>query len=274
MTSAFVFLYGIVVGSFLNVCIHRLPRQESVVRPRSRCPQCGKAIAAYDNIPLLSYLLLRGRCRHCRAPIPPLYFFVELASGLLALFLYSLFGLTLAFAKAATLGAMLLALAVTDWQTRLLPDRVTFPGMAIGLVFSLFVPVEDGSGLFLTRLAGLSRAPLWLHSLIDSIFGALLAAGLLYALREIYFRLRGCEGMGVGDVKMMAMVGFFLGPKLALLTIFLGSTAGAVLGLAFIAASGKSSRYELPFGSFLGAAALVTTVWGRAMLDWYLGYFG
>lgn len=274
MTSAFVFLYGIVAGSFLNVCIYRLPLQESVIRPRSRCPQCGKAIAAYDNIPLLSYLLLRGRCRHCRAPISPLYLFVELASGLLALSLYSLFGLTLAFVKAATLGAMLLILAVTDWQTRLLPDRVTFPGMAIGLVFSLFVPVQDGSGLFLTRLAGLSTAPLWLHSLIESLFGALLAAGLLYALGEIYFRLRGREGMGFGDVKMMAMVGFFLGPKLALLTVFLGSTAGAFLGLAFIAASGKSSDYELPFGSFLAAAALVASVWGRALLEWYLGYFG
>jgi len=277
LTSAFVFLYGIVVGSFLNVCIHRLPRQESVVRPRSRCPQCGNAIAAYDNIPLVSYLLLRGRCRHCKTRISPLYFFVELAAGLLALFLYSVFGLTLAFAKAATLGAALLVLMITDWQERLLPDRVTFPGMAVGLVFSLFVPVEDGSGLLLTRLAGLTGAPLWLHSvidsLLDSLLGALLAAGLLYALGEIYFRLRGCEGMGFGDVKMMAMVGFFLGPKLALLTIFLGSTGGAILGLAFIAAAGKSSRYELPFGSFLGAAAIVVMVWGKTLLDWYLGYF-
>jgi len=273
LISAFIFLYGIVVGSFLNVCIHRLPRQESIVRPRSRCPQCGHAIAAYDNIPLVSYLLLRGRCRHCKTRISPLYFFIELTAGLLALFLYSVFGLTLAFAKAATLGAALLVLTVTDWRERLLPDRVTFPGMAAGLVFSLFVPVEDGSGLFLTRLVGLPAAPLWLHSVLDSLVGALLAAGLLYGLGEIYFRLRGCEGMGFGDVKMMAMVGFFLGPKLALLTIFLGSTGGAILGLAFIAASGKGSRYELPFGSFLGAAAVVVMVWGKPLLDWYLGYF-
>ena len=273
LISAFVFLYGIVVGSFLNVCIHRLPRRQSVVRPRSRCPQCGNAIAAYDNIPLVSYLLLRGRCRHCQTRISPLYFFIELAAGLLALLLYSVFGLTLAFAKAATLGAALLVLTVTDWQERLLPDRVTFPGMAAGLVFSVFVPVGDGSGLLLTRLAGLSRSPQWAQSVIDSILGAALAAGLLYALGEIYFRLRGCEGMGFGDVKMMAMVGFFLGPKLALLTIFLGSTGGAILGLAFIAASGKGSRYELPFGSFLGAATVVVMVWGKALLEWYLGYF-
>ncbi|OFV99268.1 MAG: hypothetical protein A3H28_02735 [Acidobacteria bacterium RIFCSPLOWO2_02_FULL_61_28] len=274
MIGAFVFLYGLVVGSFLNVCIHRLPRHESVVKPRSRCPQCSQPIAAYDNIPLVSYLLLRGRCRHCQARISPLYFFVELATGLLALFLYSVFGLTGSFAKAATLGAALLVLTVTDWRERLLPDRVTFPGMALGLVFSQIIPVEDGMGLFLTRLFGLDAIPVRLDSLFDSLLGALLGAGLLYLLGEAYFRLRGREGMGFGDVKMMAMVGFFLGPKLALLTIFLGATTGSVLGLLFIAASGKSSAYELPFGSFLGVAAMVAAVWGRTILQWYLGYFG
>jgi len=274
LTSVFAFLYGLVVGSFLNVCIHRLPRHESVVRPRSRCPQCGQLIAAYDNIPLVSYLLLRGRCRHCGARISPLYFCVELTAGLLALYLYSVFGLSAALAKAATLAAALLVLTITDWRERLLPDLVTFPGMALGLGFSLIVPVDDGVGMFLARQAGLDRIPVRLDSLLDSLLGALLGAGLLYALGEAYFRLRGREGMGFGDVKMMAMVGFFLGPKLALLTIFLGSAAGAVLGLAFLAASGKSSDYELPFGSFLGVAAMVATVWGRAILQWYLGYFG
>jgi leader peptidase (prepilin peptidase)/N-methyltransferase len=274
LTSAFVFVYGLVVGSFLNVCIHRLPRHESVVRPRSRCPGCGNLIAAYDNIPLISYLLLRGRCRHCRVRISPLYFFIELAAALLAVFLYSIYGLTAEFAKAAMLTAALLVLVVTDWQERILPDRVTFPGMAAGVVFSLVVPVNDGAGLFLTRLAGLGDTSTRLASLLDSLLGALLGAGLLWGLGEVYFRLRGREGMGFGDVKMMAMVGVFLGPKLTLLTIFLGSTLGAVLGLAFIAAAGKSSAYELPFGSFLGAAAVVAMIWGRAILGWYLGYFG
>lgn len=274
MIGAFVFLYGLVVGSFLNVCIHRLPRHESVIRPRSHCPQCGNPIAAYDNIPLLSYLYLRGRCRHCSARISPLYFFVELATGLLALYLYSLFGLTAAFAKAVTLGAALLVLTVTDWRERLLPDRVTFPGMAAGLVFSQIVPIEDGTGRFLTRLLGLDTIPVRLDSLLDSLGGAALGAGLLYLLGEVYFRLRRREGMGFGDVKMMAMVGFFLGPQLALVTIFLGSAAGSILGLAFIAASGKSSAYELPFGSFLGMAAMVAAIWGKSMLEWYLGYCG
>jgi len=274
LTSALVFLYGLVVGSFLNVCIHRLPAGQSVVRPRSRCPRCGKPIAAYDNIPLASYLVLRGRCRHCCVRISPLYFFIELTAGLLALFLYSVFGLTAEFAKAATLAATLLVLVVTDWQERILPDRVTFPGMALGLVFSLIVPINDGAGAFLTRVAGLEAVSPRLESVLDSLLGAALGAGLLYGLGEAYFRLRGREGMGFGDVKMMAMVGFFLGPKLALLTIFLGSATGAVLGLAFIAASGKSSAYELPFGSFLGAAGMIALVWGRAILEWYLGYFG
>ena len=274
MIEALVFLYGLVVGSFLNVCIHRLPRHESVVRPRSRCPQCGEPIAAYDNVPLLSYLFLRGRCRHCAARISPLYFFIELATGLLALYLYSLFGLTAVFAKAATLGAALLVLTVTDWRERLLPDWVTFPGMAAGLVFSQIVPIEDGAGRFFIRLLGMDRIPVRLDSLLDSLLGAILGAGLLYLLGEVYFRLRGREGMGFGDVKMMAMVGFFVGPQIALVTIFLGAAAGSILGLAFIAASGKSSAYELPFGSFLGVAAMIAAIWGKSMLEWYLGYFG
>ena len=151
---------------------------------------------------------------------------------------------------------------------------MTFPGMALGLVFSQIIPVEDGIGLFLTRLLRFDAIPVRFDSLFDSVLGALLGAGLLYLLGEVYFRLRGREGMGFGDVKMMAMVGFFLGLKLALLTIFLGATAGSVLGLLFIAASGKSSAYELPFGSFLGVAAMVAVVWGRQILAWYLGYFG
>ena len=273
MTPALLFLYGLVLGSFLNVCIHRLPRHESVVRPRSHCPHCNHLIAAYDNIPLWSYLWLQGRCRYCQARISSLYFFVELATGLLVLFLYEIFGLTAVFAKTATLGALAVVLTVTDWRERLLPDRVTFPGMALGLLFSQIVPVDDGAGFFLARLAGLPL-PAPLISLLDSLFGALVGGGLLYLLGEAYFRLRGREGMGFGDVKMMAMVGFFLGPKLVLLTILFGSLAGSVLGLLFIAALGKSSAYELPFGSFLGVAAMVAAVWGRQALQWYLGFFG
>ncbi|MBI4459514.1 MAG: prepilin peptidase [Acidobacteria bacterium] len=275
MIAIFIFLFGLIIGSFLNVCILRLPRHESVVSPRSRCPRCHHPIAAYDNIPLLSYLLLGGKCRYCQAAISPLYFLVELATGLLFVGLYSYFGLTALFLKHAAFGALLLVLTVTDWRDRILPDLMTFPGMAAGVLFSLVVPVGDGSAWWLARhLAGLELSPVWIESLLDGLLGAALGAGLLFAIGELYFRLRGREGMGFGDVKMMAMVGFFLGPKLALLTILLGSLGGSLLGLLFLAIFRKDPSYELPFGSFLGVAAFVSAVWGRPILDWYLSYLG
>lgn len=273
MNELFTFLFGIIIGSFLNVCIHRLPRGESVVAPRSRCPACGRPIAAWDNIPLLSYLLLGGKCRHCRRRISPLYFFVELAAGLLFLFSYSLFGLSSEFFRQIVFGSLLLVLVMTDWQTRLLPDRVTFPGMGLGVLFALVVPIGDGSGSWLLQRAGLASLSLPVVSLLEALLGALAGGGLLYALGEIYFRLRHREGMGFGDVKMMAMVGCFLGPKLALLTILLGSLGGSVIGLVMIAALRKGSDYELPFGTFLGVAAFVASVWGWPILRWYGGFF-
>lgn len=274
MISLFVFLFGLLIGSFLNVCIYRLPRGESVVTPRSHCPGCDYPVAAYDNIPLLSYLLLRGKCRHCHTRISPLYFFVELSTGLLFLFLYSIFGLTAELAKFAVFGALMIVLTVTDWQTRLLPDRVTFPGMFLGLLFSQVVPVDDGSGFLLARLSGFGGVPWRVDSLLDSLLGALVGGGSLYLLGELYFWLRHKEGMGLGDVKMMAMVGFFLGPKLVLFTIWLGSITGAVLGGGFILLSSRDWRsFQIPFGTFLGVAALAAALWGREILRWYLGYF-
>ena len=269
-----LFAFGLIIGSFLNVCIFRLPRGESVVLPRSHCPGCNHLIAAYDNLPLLSYLLVRGKCRYCQARISPIYFFVELSTGLLFLFLYSIFGLTAPLAKFAVLGALMVVLTVTDWQTRLLPDRVTFPGMVVGLLFSQMVPVGDGAGLLLVRVAGMEGSPWRIASLLDSLLGAVAGGGLLYFLGELYFRLRHKEGMGLGDVKMMAMAGFFLGPKLVLLTIWLASINGALLGGSFILLSRKDWKaFELPFGSFLGISALLMAVWGKELLYWYLGYF-
>jgi leader peptidase (prepilin peptidase)/N-methyltransferase len=270
VNPAFLFLYGLVIGSFLNVCIHRLPRHESVVAPRSRCPHCGHLIAAYDNVPLLSCLWLGGKCRHCRAKISPLYFFVELATGLLFLYLYSVFGVSAALAKNLAFGCLLIVLTVIDWRERLLPDRVTFTGMALGLVFSQVVPVEDGAAQFLARVVGIGPLSVRLASLLDSGLGAAVGAGSLCLIGELYFRLRHREGMGFGDVKMMGMAGFFLGPKLTLLTILLGSVSGSVLGLFFILAFRKGTAYELPFGSFLGVAAMVAAVWGKQILSWYL----
>jgi leader peptidase (prepilin peptidase)/N-methyltransferase len=270
----FVMLFGLLIGSFLNVCIYRLPRGESVVTPRSHCPGCNNPVAAYDNIPLLSYVLLGGKCRHCRTRISPVYFIVELATGLLFAFLLLVFGPTLEMLKFAVFGALMVILVVTDWQTRLLPDRVTFPGMLLGVLFSQIVPVDDGSGQFLARVVGIVGSPWRVGSLLDSLLGALAGGGLLYLLGEAYFRLRHKEGLGLGDVKMMAMAGFFLGPKLVLLTIWLASISGALLAGGFILLSRKDWRsFEIPFGSFLGVAALLAAVWGNAVLNWYLGVF-
>jgi len=297
----FVFLIGLIIGSFLNVCIYRLPRGESVVTPRSHCPGCNQPVAAYDNIPLVSYLILGGRCRRCRTRISPVYFFVELATGLLFLFLVMVFGPALFFVKFAVFGALLVVLVMTDWQTRLLPDRVTFPGMALGFVFSLVVPVGDGAGEFLARLCGIADLSWRVGSALDAALGALAGGGLLYGLAEIYFRLRHREGMGFGDVKMMAMVGFFLGPKLVFLTILLASVAGSVIGPLLVVAVVSRPRYysrvrrrlrqpsslrffcgltrrkmrtfQIPFGCFLGVAALFAAVWGNALLYWYLSQF-
>jgi len=273
VTLAFSFLFGIVIGSFLNVCIHRFPRGESVVEPRSHCPNCQRMIAAYDNIPLVSYLLLGGKCRRCKVRISPVYFLVELAAGLVFLLSFYLFGPTLAFAKQALLGSLLIVLVMTDWRDRILPDRINFPGMGMGLLFSLVVPVGDGAGQWLARLAGLGGLPMPVVSLLDALLGALAGGGLLYLLGEAYFHLRHKEGMGFGDVKMMAMVGCFLGPKLTLLTILLGSLTGSVLGLGLIVALGKGSDFELPFGTFLGVAAFYASLWGWPLLNWYRGFF-
>ena len=302
--AALSFLFGIVIGSFLNVCIHRLPRcscghalskhqqepkagsesrcpececqdvrGQSIVWPGSHCPNCRHPIAAYDNIPLLSYLLLGGKCRHCKARISPIYFFVELATGLLFVLSYFLFGISLEFFRQATFGSLLLVLVMTDWQERILPDRINFPGIVMGLLFALTVPIGDGAGLWLARLAGMGSLPVAAVSLLDALLGALAGGGLLFVLGELYFRLRHREGMGFGDVKMMAMVGCFLGPKLTLLTILLGSFGGSVIGLLLMVAWRKGSDYELPFGTFLGFAAFFASLWGWPILDWYRGFF-
>ena len=159
MIAAYIFLVGLIIGSFLNVCIHRLPREESVVSPRSRCPQCSHLIAAYDNIPLLSYLILGGRCRYCKTPVSPRYFIVELITGLLFFFSYYMNGISVAFAKMSVLSALLLVLVMIDWQERILPDKITFPGMAFGAMFSLMTPVGDGASAWLFRISGIYELP-------------------------------------------------------------------------------------------------------------------
>ena len=300
-------LYGLCFGSFLNVCIYRLPRGKSVVTPRSACPHCGDPIPLYHNVPVLSWLILRGKCRSCKQPISPRYLVIELLTGLLFLGCYAHFGLTLAALKCAVLGYLLLGLVFTDAETKLLPDAMTLPGLALGIVFSLVVPVNDlASRIMPGMVSPAMRSEIsWrLWSLSDSLLGAAVGASFLYGAAAIYLRTRGVEGMGFGDVKLMALIGAFLGTKLTVLTIFAASLAGSLFGLstilavwmkrlrriqgarallrAFLRAFLRQARrrawqsarlafryYEMPFGVFLGGMALLSFLFGNRLLHWY-----
>jgi leader peptidase (prepilin peptidase)/N-methyltransferase len=298
-----IFAYGLCFGSFLNVCIYRLPLGKSVVSPRSACPHCGDMIPLYHNLPVISWLLLRGKCRACQQPISPRYLVVELLTGLLFLGCYLHFGLTLLALKCAVLGYLLLGLIFTDAETKLLPDAMTLPGLALGIAFSLFVPVNDlASRIFPGMVSIAMRGEIsWrLWSLSDSLLGAAVGASFLYGAAAIYLRARGVEGMGFGDVKLMAMIGAFLGVKLTVLTIFAASLAGSLFGLSTVfnvwmkrvrrnqarsatsrlSASAARRRawqsarlalryYELPFGVFLGGMALLSFIFGDRLLHWY-----
>jgi leader peptidase (prepilin peptidase)/N-methyltransferase len=263
------FLLGLAIGSFLNVCILRIPADKSIVLPASSCPKCGKAIAPYDNIPVLSWLILRGKCRNCKTKISAMYPAVELLTGLLFLACYFAFGLTVDALKWAIFAALLVVLTITDLRERILPDKVNFFGLGAGLLFSLFTKPLDGTAMWIANRWFDFPPPQPVLSLVDAILGAVVGTGLLWVVAEGYLRLRGREGMGFGDVKMMAAVGAFLGLKRTLLTVLVGSLLGSVIGVILIAVSKKDRNYELPFGTFLGAGALLVLFFGTPALQWY-----
>jgi leader peptidase (prepilin peptidase)/N-methyltransferase len=267
------FLIGLVIGSFLNVCILRIPREESIVLPASHCTSCGAAIQPYDNIPVLSWVFLRGRCRRCKTRISALYPIVELLTGALFLACYLAFGLSVEALKWAVFAALLVVLTITDIRERILPDKVNFLGLGLGLVLSFFTQPMDGTALWLANRVFAFPPPAAALSFADALLGAAAASGLLWLFAEGYFRLRGREGMGLGDVKMMAMAGAFLGPQRALLTILLGSLIGSIIGLTIVAIMRKGRDFELPFGTFLGAGALVVVFFGSQTLEWYRSLF-
>ncbi len=270
MELALALVFGLVIGSFLNVVIVRLPLGTSISVPRSHCPQCRKQIAAYDNIPVLSYLILRGRCRHCGRKISRRYPGVELAAGAISILLYLKFGLSVEWAIYLAFCAALLVLALIDVDHRILPDPITLNGIWIGILVNLLLPQPSG---FTTRLVGWSGADVSnprILALIGSLLGIVLGGGLLWAVGEAFYRIRGIEGMGFGDVKMMAMVGAFLGAPLTLFTIMVGSLLGSFIGLALIRFGGKTREYELPFGTFLGVAAIVAVLYGDALIGFYI----
>lgn len=239
---------GLVVGSYLNVVVHRLPRAESTVHPRSRCPQCGAQLRVRDNLPLLSFVLLRGRCRQCGAPISWRYPVVEAATGALFFGCVSSFGVSWHTLAAALFGSLLIALAAIDLEHFLLPDALTLPGIAAGLLIAVRADWID-----------------WREALL----GAAIGGGGLWLVAQAWMLLRHEEGMGLGDVKMLAMVGAFLGWQGVLLTVFLGSLAGALFGLTWIAIGKFDLSSRLPFGVFLAGGALAALFAGPALVARY-----
>jgi leader peptidase (prepilin peptidase) / N-methyltransferase len=256
LATVFVAACGLIVGSFLNVCIHRLPLGESVVHPRSRCPRCRAEIAWYRNIPVVSWIALRGACAHCAAPISWRYPFVELLSGISVVGLWLHLGPGAAFAVAAPFTLALIVLFFTDFDHHLLPDAVTLTGLACGLAAAWFNPYLHGEGWARVWSAG---------------SGAALGSALLWGVGALYEKLRGVEAMGLGDVKMMAMVGAFTGPSGVLFTVFAASLTGAVVGLSLIPLRGGSLQDRLPFGCFLAPAALAALFFARPVLEAYFG---
>jgi leader peptidase (prepilin peptidase)/N-methyltransferase len=247
----FLTLWGLCIGSFLNVCIHRLPLKQSVVRPGSRCPSCGYALTWRDNLPLLSYALLAGRCRSCRAPISLRYPLVEAITAAIFLWHAAVFGVTALLGVRLAFACALIVLFAIDLEHQILPDRITLPGIVIGFASSLFLPPGP----------------------VLSLGGILAGGGILWAIAEIWYRLRKVDAMGFGDVKMLAMVGAFLGLPLVLLTFVLATMMGGLLGVVLIASRRANMATAVPFGTMLAVAALVASLYGNPLLAWYLSRF-
>jgi leader peptidase (prepilin peptidase)/N-methyltransferase len=239
---------GLMLGSFLNVCIHRWPKEESVVKPRSRCPGCGKMIAWYDNIPVVSWLLLRGRCRNCQAGISIQYPLIELATGIIWVFMAWRYGATITAVQAAVFFTILLGIALTDAREYIIPDEFSLGGLVLGVLFSL-------AGGF--------------PAVYTALLGAAVGFGVLWLVGVAGTRMFKEEAMGGGDIKMMAMVGAFVGWSGVLLTIFLGALLGT---LVFVPLSLVGKKKLVPFGVFLSLGAAATWLAGPALIAWYKAF--
>lgn len=247
----FLLWSGLAVGSFLNVCIYRLPRRESLTWPPSHCPACDRRLAWFENIPVLSWLMLGGTCRTCRAPIGVMYPTVEVMTAAVFVSGYFIYGWTPLLAVRLLFACAMIVLFAIDLRHRILPNVITLPGVALGFALSFVLP------------------PGWLSSLV----GLLAGGGLLFAIAEAYVRVRGVEGLGMGDVKMLAMIGAFLGWQLMLVTLILASFSGSILGVALLASGRGGMKAALPFGTFLAVGALVAAVAGESLMAWYLSYW-
>lgn len=247
--SVFFFVVGAAIGSFLNVCIWRLPREKSIVFPASHCPQCGHAIRHTDNIPILSYLILRGKCRDCGGKISVQYPVVEAITGALSLVLYMKYGFSFQYTAAFAFAGALIVVTFIDLEHQIIPDVITLPGIPIGLalgVFAMGVP------------------------LLDAVLGIVVGGGFLYLVAVVYQLLTKREGMGGGDIKLLAMMGAFLGWKSLFFIVFISSLLGALVGVAVLMAQRKGFRAAIPYGPFLSAAAVAYLFWGELFMTFLL----
>ncbi|HXV78316.1 MAG TPA: prepilin peptidase [Candidatus Binatia bacterium] len=252
-----VFLFGAIMGSFLNVCIARIPDGESIIHPSSHCPKCKAPIPFYFNIPLLSYVLLLGRCRSCRTNISPRYFFVELLMACLAVALYYQFGFSLAFLVSFIFVAALIVISFIDLDVRIVPDVISLPGIVAGLLFSVVARylINDPFEI--------------IPSPLSALIGVLVGGGFLLALAWAYEAFTGVEGMGGGDIKLLAMIGAFLGWTAIPFTLFFASLTGSVIGLGFMIGKGVGRRFALPFAPFLCMGALLYLFFGNELMEFY-----
>jgi len=246
-----VLIFGAIVGSFLNVCIYRLPRDKSIIVPNSYCPDCKKPIKFYDNIPILSYIILRGRCRHCNAKISIRYPIVEFITALLFLLLYKITGLTIEFCVMMLFVSLLIVISFVDLEFQIIPDILSIGGLIIGLILSFF---RQNFGFF------------------DALFGVLLGGGVLFAIAYGYQLLRKIEGMGGGDIKLIGMIGAYCGIKGVIFTIITGSFFGTIVGIPAMLIKGKDSKYAIPFGPFLSLGAVIYIFYGKMCVIAFLNF--
>jgi leader peptidase (prepilin peptidase)/N-methyltransferase len=252
ITAIGLAVVGLMVGSFLNVCIYRIPQRRSVVHPRSRCAACGRPLAWYENIPVISYIVLRGRCRTCGTRISLQYPIVEIVTAAAFVMQYEALGLTPLLAVRVAFACILIVLFAIDLEHQLLPNVITLPALCAGLAVSVVVP----------------------PGIVGALIGALVGGGILFLIAEVYFRLRHEEGMGMGDVKMLAMIGAFLGWKLTVLTLIVASIGGSVAGIVLLITRRGNLKAAIPFGVFLSPAAFLASLYGDPLVSWYLHHLG
>ncbi len=274
----FVFAFGAIVGSFLNVVIHRVPNEESIVFPNSACPKCKTPIKAYDNIPVLSWLILGGKCRSCKEKISPRYPAVEFLTAVLYVLVYWQIGFNPYLAVSLIFVTAIVALIFIDAEHMILPNVITYPllvfALLVRLLFPLLLSAEFFTDLNYAPLTLLENYPVWLVSLIGAVLGGLVGGGFLWLVGAIWKLLRGVDAMGLGDVKMMFAVGALLGWRLTLLSIFLGAFSGAIIGIFVIyRQKEKDLQTQIPFGIFLGIGSILSLLFGEQLIRWYLETF-